>query len=181
MITTLNLSKSIDGNRNIYITENSLRFPYFHFSGNGRLLMCGRRMCGLRKSMDVENLYKKICSLLIMYVFINHILKELLTEKQRVDIDCLWNGIFYLFKRIHYFHFVIIQESGGLVRLTRVAKCKRMRVVRSSLIRSSLRRLDSWPPFVVDKKSCIPFWAEWAGNPYYFLSGLRHSGLYAPR
>lgn len=53
--------------------------------------------------MDVENLYKKICSLLIMYVFINHILKELLTEKQRVDIDCLCNGIFYLLREFTIF------------------------------------------------------------------------------
>lgn len=81
IIMTLNLSKLIDGNRNIYITENSLRFPYFHFFGNGRLLMCGRRMFAPKKSVDVENLYKKICSLLIMYVFVNHILRELLTEK----------------------------------------------------------------------------------------------------
>lgn len=80
-MTTLNLLKLIDGNRNIYITENSLRFLYFHFSGNGKLLMCGRRMCAPRKSADVENLYKIICSLSIMYVFINHILKELFTEK----------------------------------------------------------------------------------------------------
>lgn len=85
---TLNLSKLIDGNKNIYITENSIRFPYFHFSGNGRLLTCGRRMSALKKSVDVENLYKKICSLLIKYVFINHILKELLTEKQSIHIDC---------------------------------------------------------------------------------------------
>ena len=43
--------------------------------------MCGRRMFALKKSVDVENLYKKIYLLLIMYVFVNHILKELLTEK----------------------------------------------------------------------------------------------------
>ena len=43
--------------------------------------MCGRRMFAPKKSVDVENLYKKIYLLLIMYVFVNHILKELLTEK----------------------------------------------------------------------------------------------------
>jgi hypothetical protein len=78
---TLNLSKLIDGKRNICITENSLRFPYLHFSGNGKLLLYGRRMSAARKSLDVEKLYGKICSLLILYVFINHILKELQKEK----------------------------------------------------------------------------------------------------
>lgn len=78
---TLNLSKLIDGNRNICITENSPKFPYFHFSGSGRLLTCGRRMSAPKKSADVENLYRKTCSLLIMYVFINHILKELQKNK----------------------------------------------------------------------------------------------------
>lgn len=78
---TLNLSKLKDGNRNTCITENSPRFPYLHFSGNGKLLTCGRRMSASRKSLDVGNLYRKICSLLIVYVLINQIIKEVQKNK----------------------------------------------------------------------------------------------------
>lgn len=98
-IMTLNISRLIDGNKNICITGNLLRSPYFHFSGNGRLLQCGRRMSAPRKSLRVEILYKKICSLLMPYVFTLHILKEVLSKQvwfyYSICTNCPWNRIFW--------------------------------------------------------------------------------------
>lgn len=100
---TSSSSRLSDGSRSICTTENSPRSPYSRSSRSGRLSAFGGRMSAPKKSLPVGKRYKKICSLLIPYVFLNHVFKKILEGKKvwlghRHGCTNTWRRLFHLGK-----------------------------------------------------------------------------------